>query len=97
MVQIKMSKFVLAFSTFALAIGGFLVTKANKKYSPVYSGIFVHGGSVFATLVNMSLGFTTTASGKRLVKMVQTAGLNVYTVIATLYTDDIYSVQKVYR
>lgn len=84
------TKLFIGMASFALAIGGVLVSKANKKFDPVTSGVFLNG----AAITNLPSGFTTASQSGRTVLMVTAGALHK---ISTLLTNGAGSSKIYYR
>ena len=93
-----MKRVIIGTSAFALAICGFVATKANKKFTGVTQGNFKSGLTTIGSITGLSSSnFTTSSTSTNLVRMVQTAGSSAYTVIATLFTNTGAGTAKVYH
>lgn len=96
----KKTQLFVGIAAFALAIGGFVATKANKKFVAVSSGAFMTGTtSTIGSASSLSGGFTTTTNAfTRVVQLIKTNGTSGSgTVLATLRTSAVSGSKKVYH
>jgi hypothetical protein len=69
----KSSKFIIGTSAFVLAIGGFFVSKANKKFAKPTSAVVYNGSVSIASMSSFTNGFNTVSTGRAKVQLFSTA------------------------